>query len=179
MDDHHVVDGLCDLREHVARDEDRPALGRERAEEVAKPPDALRIEPIRRLVEHEHLGIAEQRGGEAEPLPHPERVALHAAPARLRQLDELEHLVDPRPRDAAGEGEDTEVVAPGSTRVRVEGLEERADLSHRGGRARGRDDRGRSSFRRSDGRARESTRIVVDLPAPFGPRKPVTVPARP
>ena len=55
MDDHDLVDGLRDLGEHVARDEDRPALARERAEEVAQPADALRIEAVRRLVEHEHL----------------------------------------------------------------------------------------------------------------------------
>ena len=75
VDDHDVVDGLRHLGEHVARDEDRASLGRERAEEVAQPADALRVEPVRRLVEDEHLGIAEQRGGEPEPLPHPERVA--------------------------------------------------------------------------------------------------------
>ena len=84
MDDHDLVDGLRDLREDVARDQDRPPLARERAEEVAKPADALRVEAVRRLVEDEHLGVAEKRRREAESLPHPERVALHAPPARTR-----------------------------------------------------------------------------------------------
>ena len=41
----------------------RPSLAR-RTKEVTKPADALRVEPVRGLVEHEHLGIAEQRRGE-------------------------------------------------------------------------------------------------------------------
>ena len=41
----------------------RPSCG-ERAEQVAQPADALRVEPVRRLVEHEHLGVAEQRARE-------------------------------------------------------------------------------------------------------------------
>ena len=35
VDDHDAVDGLRDLGEHVARDENRATLGRERAQEVA------------------------------------------------------------------------------------------------------------------------------------------------
>ena len=54
-DDHDVVGELRHLGENVARDEHRAPLARERAEEVAQPADALRIEPVRRLVEHEHL----------------------------------------------------------------------------------------------------------------------------
>src|SRR3712207_7630354 len=42
-------------------------------------PDPLRVEAVCRLVEDEHLGIAEEGRGEAEPLPHPERVAAHAS----------------------------------------------------------------------------------------------------
>ena len=73
-----LVDRLRDLGQHVARDEHRPAARRERAQEVAQPAHAFRVEPVRRLVEHEQLRLAEQRGGEPEPLPHAERVALDA-----------------------------------------------------------------------------------------------------
>ena len=65
MDDHDLVDGLSNLREDVARDEDRAPLRRERAQKVAEPADALRIEAVRRLVEDEHLRVAEQRRGRA------------------------------------------------------------------------------------------------------------------
>ena len=53
-------------------------LGRERAQEVAQPAHALGVEAVGRLVEDQQLGIAEQRRRQAEPLPHAERVALHA-----------------------------------------------------------------------------------------------------
>ena len=75
----------CDLGEHVARDEDRLALGREAAHEVAQPAHALRVEPVRGLVEDQQLRVAEQRAREAEPLPHPERVAADAAAAGRRR----------------------------------------------------------------------------------------------
>ena len=82
VDDQHAVDGLRDLGQHVARHEHRPAARRERAQEVAQPAHALRVEPVGRLVEDEQLRLAEQRRREAEPLPHAERVALDPAPRR-------------------------------------------------------------------------------------------------
>jgi hypothetical protein len=36
-------------------------------------PDALRVEPVDRLVKQQHPGIAEQRGRDPESLSHPER----------------------------------------------------------------------------------------------------------
>ena len=83
---------------------DRAAAGRgEGAQEVAQPADALRVEPVRRLVEHEQLRVAEQRGREPEPLAHAERVALHPPSGRILELDEAEHLLHATPRmPAAG-----------------------------------------------------------------------------
>jgi hypothetical protein len=95
MDDHDLVDRLRHLSEHVARDQDRAALSCQRAEEFAQPAHPLRVEPVRRLVEHEHLGIAEQRRRQPEPLAHSQRVALDAPLSRLAQVDEPEHLVHP------------------------------------------------------------------------------------
>ena len=83
VDDDDVVGGLRDLGQHVAGDEHRAALGGERAQEVAQPADALRVEAVRGLVEHEHARVAEQRGREPEPLAHAERVAARAAVGRV------------------------------------------------------------------------------------------------
>ena len=44
-----------------------------------------RIEAVGRLVEDQHLGIAEQRRGDREPLAHPDRVALRRAGRRRRR----------------------------------------------------------------------------------------------
>ena len=60
----------------------RPSRG-ERAQEVAQPADALRVEAVGGLVEHEHPRVAEQRRRQAEPLAHAERVAAGAAVRRV------------------------------------------------------------------------------------------------
>jgi hypothetical protein len=54
----------------------------------------LRVEAVRRLVENQKLRVAEQRRGETEPLPHPERVALGAPAGGIGQLDHAQHLLD-------------------------------------------------------------------------------------
>ena len=95
-DDQHVVDRLRDLGEHVARHQHRAAAGRVRADEVAQPAHALGVETVRRLVQDQQLGVAEQRRGETEPLAHAERVALHAPVGGALELDELQHLAHAR-----------------------------------------------------------------------------------
>ena len=96
VDDHDLVDRLRDLGQHVARDEHGLARGGEPAHERSQPVDALGVEAVGRLVEDQELGVAQQGGGEPEPLPHAERVAADAAAAGARELDQLEHLVHAR-----------------------------------------------------------------------------------
>ncbi len=88
-----LVGGLGDLGEHMAGDEHRPAFGGEAAEKVAQPADAFGIEAVGRLVEDQQLGLAEQGGREAEPLPHSQGVALHSPLRRLLELDAAQRLV--------------------------------------------------------------------------------------
>ena len=95
VDDQHLIDGLRDLREHVAGDQHRPLAGGEGAEEVAQPAHALGIEAVGGLVEDQQLGLAEQRRREPEPLPHPERVPLDAT---VRGAVELDQAAAPRRR---------------------------------------------------------------------------------
>ena len=49
------------------------------AEQVPHPADAGRVEAVGGLVEDQHAGVADQRGGDAEPLAHPERVVADPA----------------------------------------------------------------------------------------------------
>ena len=130
VDHDDLVDGLGDLGQHVAGEQHRAALGGEVAQEVAQPADALGVEPVGGLVEHEDLGIAEQRGGEAEALGHAEGEAAGAAARGVGEVDELEHLVGARERDARLGGEHPQVVAGGARRMR-RGLEHDADLGQR------------------------------------------------
>ena len=71
-DDDDVVHGLLHLRQHVAGHQDRPSLGGQRPQERAEPHDALGVQTVRGLVEHEHGRVGEQRLGETEPLAHAE-----------------------------------------------------------------------------------------------------------
>ena len=70
------------------------ALGGEAPQEVAQPAHAGGVEAVGRLVEHEHRGVAEQGGGEREPLAHAEGEAADASAGGLGQPDQVEHLVD-------------------------------------------------------------------------------------
>src|SRR5690606_11768028 len=74
-DDNQPVDALLHFAEQVGGDQHRAPLRGEFAQESADPADALRVESVDRLVKHEHPRISEQREGQAEALPHSERVA--------------------------------------------------------------------------------------------------------
>jgi hypothetical protein len=67
-----VVDGLLHLAEQVAGDEHAAPLRGEGTQESPQPRDALRVEPVPRLVEDQHLRVAEEGHGEGQPLPHPQ-----------------------------------------------------------------------------------------------------------
>ena len=116
VDDQHLIDGLRNLGQHMAGDQHCPLAGREGAQEVAQPAHALRVEPVRRLVEDQQLGIAEQCGREPQPLPHPERVALDATVRRPVELDQAQHLIHARVRQADSSAQHPQVIAAGAAR---------------------------------------------------------------
>jgi len=132
-DDDDVVDGLFDLLEHVARDEDRLALTGQPAQEAAQPADPFRVQSVGGLVEDDHPGVPEQCGREAEPLAHAHGVASGALVRRGRDADQLEHLVDPTVLDPADRGQYPQVVASGPARVEVRRLQCRTHLLQRVG----------------------------------------------
>ena len=131
VDDHDLVRHLLDLRQDVAGDENRLTVRGKRAEEVAQPANSLRVEPVRGLVEHQQLRIAEQRARDAQPLPHPERVAAHAPPRGIRDPDELEQLVGARPRQSRSGAQHAQMAASGPLRMVVRRFENRADTPDR------------------------------------------------
>ena len=94
-DHDQVIGGVLHLRHQVAGHEHRAALGGQRPHQGADPQDALRIQPVDRLVEHQDLRVTEQRRGDAEPLAHAERESLGPLPGHVGQPDEAEHLVHP------------------------------------------------------------------------------------
>ena len=59
--------------------------------------DALRVQAVDRLVEHQHRRVAEQRGGDAEPLLHAERETADPAPGHRFEPGQPQHLGDALP----------------------------------------------------------------------------------
>jgi hypothetical protein len=130
-DDDEAVGGEGHLAHEVARDEDRSALGGEGPEQLADPLDAFGVEPVHRLVQQQRGGVAEQGGGDAESLPHPEGEPTGAAVGDVGEPDELEDVVDPAAVDAVGGGQPEQVVAGAAAGVDRSGLEEGADVTKR------------------------------------------------
>ena len=111
VDDDDVVGEQCDLRQHMAGDQHRAPAGGEGLQKGAQPADARRVEPVRRLAQDQQVRVTEERGGQAEPLPHPQGEPADLAVRVGGQLNDVENLVDPVRRDAGGGGEHPQVVA--------------------------------------------------------------------
>ena len=74
-----------------------PRVG-EVAQVGAQPADAVRVETVGRLVEQQHLRVAEQRAGQSEPLTHAEREPAGPLIGRRVESDLREDLVGPAGR---------------------------------------------------------------------------------
>ena len=79
-----LVDGLGHFGQQMAGDQHGASRGGVAAHEVAQPADPFGVETVGGLVQHEDLGLAEQGGGEPEPLTHAEREAADASPGDRR-----------------------------------------------------------------------------------------------
>ena len=152
-----------------------PPLDANDSQEAAQPRDARGVQPVRGLVQDQDLRFAQQRRREREPLLHPQRELAHAPGRERRHAGGLEHAVDPTRAEAALDRDDPQMVAGRPARVEAGELQGGSDLRERSLER----DVGRSSTNVSPWVGAASprrTRIVVDLPAPFGPRNPVTDP---
>ena len=122
-------------RHQVAGDEHGAALGGQLPGEGADPADALRVQAVDRLVEHDDRRVAEQRGGDAEPLAHAEGEAGRPAGRPPRPARPARAPRRPaRPGMRVADREPAQVVAGGAARVQGARLEQRADLAQRRGR---------------------------------------------
>ena len=130
-DDDEPIGGHGHLAHQVAGDEDGTTLGGERAQQLADPLDAFGVETVDRLVEQQRCRVAEQRGGDAEPLAHPEREPAGAAVGDVGEADEVEDLVDPPTVDVVRIGQPAQVVPSAASRMHRLGLEQGADVAER------------------------------------------------
>ena len=163
----------------MARDEHRVAPAANAPEELAQPPDARRVEAVRRLVQDQDPRVAEQRARQPESLPHPERVlpglAVPRRPTGPTSSSTSSTRSSAMPEAAASTRRWFRPVRSGwklcvsSTAPTVRAGSSRLAVRH-------------AQHRRRAGRSGPTSpriiRSVVLLPAPLGPRNPVTRPGR-
>jgi hypothetical protein len=149
-DHHQLVGDLLDFAQQVRGQQHGSRAVGEVAQEPAHPHDALGVQAVGGLVEDEHLGVAEQRMRDAQPLAHAERVRADALSRGLaRQADVVEdrgHAVAPHAERHRGNGER---LFAGPSAVLRRGVEEHAHVAARvGDRAVRRAEHGRPPGRR-------------------------------
>ncbi len=129
-DQQHVVGGQLDLAQCVAGDQHGAALVGETAHVLAQPPDALRVETVRRFVQHEDCRVAEHRRGQPEALTHPEGELADPAPRIRRQAGLLEHAQGRLVAQLRRRRQRAEVVERGAPGVEAGGLEHGTDVTN-------------------------------------------------
>jgi hypothetical protein len=113
----------------VGREQHGRPVGPERPDQRAHRGDALGVEAVGRFVQDQQPRAAQQRGRDAEPLTHAERVAGEAVVAAMLQLDDFEHPVDLGVGQSFGSGQDLQIGAAGQVRHERGGLDQGADLA--------------------------------------------------
>ena len=170
-----VVGGVLHLAHQVAGDQHRPSLVGEVAQQLPHPADALRVQAVHRLVEQQDVGVAEQRGGDAEPLPHAQGEPAHPVVGHRLEADHLDDVVHAAPGQGVALRQREQVRVGGAPGMARAGVDEGADPAHRLGQL----PVGAAEHVAVPAVGRVSPRtqrIVVVLPEPLGPRKPVTRP---
>nr|BFF20787.1 hypothetical protein GCM10025730_43080 [Promicromonospora thailandica] len=103
-----VGDLLC-LREHTGRDQHRRALVGQAAQRLPHLAGADGVEPGRRLVDHQEVGGAQQRGRERQPTGLVRGVGAVGGLGAVGEHDAGEHLVDAGAWHTGRAGEEREV----------------------------------------------------------------------
>ena len=157
------------------REEDRPSVGRHRAQEVHHRQTLAWVHAVERLVEDQDRRIVHERGRHLDPLPHALRVAADRSPGGVTQLDHVDRAIGGRlgighPRQARrGDHE----LAAGEEVVHRLALGDEADATVHLRVTPGRRLIQLHARRRSGARKPDIMWRSVVLPAPFGPSRPV------
>ena len=87
--DHDAGAELLDHVEAVGAEEHHAVASNEHAEQRSKEQASGDVEPGERLVEHEQIGVVDQRGRKQHPLTHAFRVGRHGRVAAVPQQKSL------------------------------------------------------------------------------------------
>src|SRR5262245_3418349 len=113
-EDQHAVRHALDLGEQVGAQEHGAALAAKLLDERAELPRGLGIQARGGLVQHQHVGGAEQRLGERQALRVAARELARAPRGERREPDALERLPHRRARQAAELGEEPQPLGHGA-----------------------------------------------------------------
>ena len=113
VQDHHVVGQGLDVRQVMARDDNRLAAVGNLTETCPEGHLPGRVETVEGLVEKQELWITNQRRAQGETLPHPLRVLVDLSSGVGLQANEFEHLIDTVMAEAELVGRHLEVDPPG------------------------------------------------------------------
>ena len=157
----------------MAGDQYGAALGGQVLEQGADPEHAVGVEPVDRLVEDDAAGSPSSAAAMPSRWPIPSEKPPARRCATCSRPTIAEDLVDPRRRDAVGLGQREQMVPALRPLWNDRASKQRTDLAQRCalvGVAAAVDGRAAGGGRSSP----TIIRMVVDLPAPLGPRNPVT-----
>ena len=97
VDHDDLVGEPVGLLEVLRREQQRRAAGHERGDHLPHVQAGLGVEPGRRLVEEDDLGVGHERAGEVEAAPHAARVGLRRPVRGVGEPELLEQLPGPLP----------------------------------------------------------------------------------
>lgn len=116
-DHHQTVGGLRHLVHQMRGEHHRAALGGQSAQQLPYPPDAFGVQPVDRLVQHHHRGVAQKCGGDTQPLPHPQRERPDPLVRHGVQTGQVDDLLHPPTRHAMGVGQRHQMVERAAARM--------------------------------------------------------------
>jgi hypothetical protein len=115
------------LGQQVAGHQYGPSLVGQLAEQVAHPADPVGVKAFERLVQDQHGWVAEQGGGQGQPLAHAQGKGADPAAGGLGQADQVQHLSRPVAGDPGRGGHDAQMLEGAAAGVEAVGLERGPD----------------------------------------------------
>ena len=109
-DHDQVISGVLHLRHQVTGHENRAALGGQPLHQVADPQDALRVQAVHRLVEHQDSGSPSSVAAMPSRWLIPSENPLGPLAGHVGQSHDAERLVHPAAGDAVGLGQAAQMV---------------------------------------------------------------------
>src|SRR6185312_12507040 len=119
---------LLHFIEQVTGEQDRLSLARELPDQFPRLGDAYRVQSVGRLIEYQDPRIAQQTGGERQPLFHTERIRAEPGTLSFAELDGFEHARDVFFPSSLNGGRDPEILLARKIMIEIGGFQQRTDL---------------------------------------------------